>query len=208
MSCLRRFVFAAIAALASAALHAEVPPPAPAVVISSADGAQASVRIEGGHVGIIRGTRAGFDADAVHLVGEARGDKRYYFRMPAREAVFEVKFGEDGFKLRTPAGKLLWKVKIAADKIKVSDNEENANAWALKTDYADKAKLVDPAGKEAGEVKFGATGGKAKLKDAAGATRFVIESGKPCAACAVLLADGVPEEARWVILAELLARGS
>lgn len=205
MICLRRFVLAAFVALVSATLHAEAPPPAAAVVITSADGAQASVRIERGHVGIIQSKHAGFDADAAHLVGEARGDKRYYFRMPAREAVLEVKSGEDGFKLRTPAGKLLWKVKIAADKIKVSDNEENANAWALKTDYADKAKLVDPAGKEAGEVKFDAKGGK--VKDAAGATRFVVESGKPSAAGAVLLADGVPEEARWVILAELLARG-
>lgn len=205
MTCLNRFVLAVFIALGSMALHAEALPFAPAVVITSTDDVQTSVRMEGGHVGIIQGKRAKFDT--THVVGEARGDKRYYFRMPAREAVLEVKFGEDGFKLRTPAGKLLWKVKIAADKIKVSDNEENANAWVLKTDYADKAKLADPAGKEAGEVKFGAEGGRVKVKDAAGATRFVIESGKPSAAYGVLLAAGVPEEARWVILAELLARG-
>lgn len=205
MTGLYRFVFAAFIAFGSMTLHAEVPPFAPAVVITSADDVQTSVRIESGHVGIIQGKRGGFDTTQV--VGEARGDKRYYFRMPAREAMFEVKFGEDSFKLRTPAGKLLWKVKIAADKIKVSDNEENANAWALKTDYADKAKLVGPAGKEVGEVKFGVEGGKAKVKEAAGATRFVIQSGKPSAAYGVLLAAGVPEEARWVILAELLARG-
>jgi hypothetical protein len=119
----------------------------------------------------------------------------------------EVKISEAGFKVRTPASQLLWKIKVADDKIKVSDNEENLNPWTLKTKYEDKVKVEDPTEREIGEVKFSSETGKTKVKDASDEERYVLQSGKRSAAYGVLLMSGIPEQYRDVILAELLARG-
>ena len=175
---------------------ADAPVAAPAVVIVGEGGSRLTISADAQHVDILTG--------ALHLVGDTRGDKRYYHRGKGGGAFVEVKSDADAFKLRAPDGKLLWKIKLGADKIKVSDNEQNTGAWEIKTAHADKAKVVDAAGKEAGEVKFAA---KIKLKDAAGAERFVVESGAKSAAYAALLLTNVPEEYRPVIVAELLAKG-
>ncbi|MEP6939880.1 MAG: hypothetical protein ABI846_08950 [Rudaea sp.] len=180
---------------APATSGADTPAPAAATVVIAGD-AQLTLTADAQHVEI--------HAGALHLVGDTRADKRYYHRGKGGAAFVEVKSDADGFKLRTPDSKLLWKIKLGADKIKVSDNEQNANAWEIKTGHPDKAKIVDGAGKEVGEVKFAA---KIKLKDAAGGERFVVESGAKSAAYGALLLTNVPEEYRPVIVAELLVRG-
>jgi hypothetical protein len=192
-------LFAGLALCGGNIARAEAPTAtAPAIVVSAANGgARIAIVADAQHVDIQAGT--------VHLIGDSRGDKRYYHR--DGKAFVEVKSDAGGFKVRTPDSKLLWKVKLATDKIKVSDNEENANAWSIKTDYADKAKVLDPAGKEVGEVKYAARSGKIKLKDAAGAEQYIVDGGKQSAAYGALLMNGVPEEYRSVIVAELLAKG-
>jgi hypothetical protein len=184
--------------LAAATSVADTPAAAAAsvVVVASNGGSRLTIPADAQHVEI--------HAGALHLVGDTRGEKRYYHRDKGGAAVVEVKSDAGGFKLRTPDSKLLWKVKLGTDKIKVSDNEQNANAWEIKTGHPDKAKLVDGAGKEVGEVKFA---GKIKLKDDAGVERFVVESGAKSAAYAAVLLSNVPEEYRLVIVAELLAKG-
>src|SRR5436190_18940894 len=64
-----------------------------------------------------------YDGGVLH--GRLKGDKRKYESL-------EVKFGGEGFKVRTLDGKLLWKVKVTPDKIKVSNNEQNNNPFELK----------------------------------------------------------------------------
>ena len=139
------------------------------------------------------------------LLGEPAGEKRKYRRGAGGPTVCEVKPGDAGFKLRTTDGKLLWKVKLADDKIKVSDNEENANPYSIKTKYPDKAKVVDAAEKELAEVRFGPD--KTKVKGADGAELWVTESPRRrSASFGVLVLERIPEEHRAILMAEILAR--
>jgi hypothetical protein len=184
----------------SAAAVTPVTPPDPnTVVVRSAGGSKSFTVVEKGNsleVLLPSGER---------LVGDPSGEKRKYRRASGGPQLFEVKPGENGFKLRTNDGKLLWKVKIDADKIKVSDNEENASPYSLKTKYEDKVKVVDAAEKEIAEVRFYPD--KTKVKSAAGAELFECASPRRrSASFGVLALDRIPEEHRAILMAEILAR--
>lgn len=119
--------------------------------------------------------------------------------------IAEVKAKDvDGFKVRTTDGKLLWKVKIAADKIKISDNEETQNAFEL-IKKPDGAK-VEQNEQKLGEVKFYTDRQKIKVKNAADNEIFDANTDKYSVAYGVLLLDKIPEELRYIIVAELLAK--
>ena len=130
-------------------------------------------------------------------------EKRKYYN--GSNQVAEVKTKEaDGFKVRTTDGKLLWKIKIADGKIKISDNEENQNAYELvKKD--DGAKIEQNENK-LGEVKFYTDRQKIKVKDASDKELFDGNTDKYSVAYGVLLLDKIPEDQRYIILAELLTR--
>ena len=177
--------------------------PAPAdvntVVVRSAGGSKSFTVVEKGNA--IEIVLPG----GVRLLGEPAGEKRKYRRGAGGPPVCEVKPGDAGFKLRTTDGKLLWKVKLADDKIKVSDNEENANPYSIKTKYPDKAKVVDAAEKELAEVRFGPD--KTKVKGADGSELWVTESPRRrTASFGVLVLERIPEEHRAILMAEILAR--
>lgn len=169
------------------------------VVVRSAGGSKSFTVVE-------KGNAIEIDLPGgVRLIGEPAGDKRKYRRGAGGPAICEVKPGDAGFKLRTTDGKLLWKVKLAEDKIKVSDNEENANPYSIKTKYPDKAKVVDAAEKELAEVRFGPD--KTKVKGADGAELWVTESPRRrSASFGVLVLERIPEEHRAILMAEILAR--
>lgn len=169
------------------------------VVVRSAGGSKSFTVVE-------KGNAIEIDLPGgVRLIGEPAGEKRKYRRGAGGPAVCEVKPGDAGFKLRTTDGKLLWKVKLAEDKIKVSDNEENANPYSIKTKYPDKAKVVDAAEKELAEVRFGPD--KTKVKGADGAELWVTESPRRrSASFGVLVLERIPEEHRAILMAEILAR--
>lgn len=141
------------------------------------------------------------------LTGETKdtGKRKYYD--PSGAQLVEVKSSDTGFKVRRPDGTLLWKVRISDDKIKVSDNEENANAWAVKTGYPDKAKVLDPSEAEVGEVRFARDPSPARVRTASGADAWTIEGSGGSGAWGVLLMDAVPANHRAIIIAELLSRG-
>jgi hypothetical protein len=121
--------------------------------------------------------------------GRFKGEKRKY------EDV-EVKFGDEGgFKVRTLAGKLLWKVKVTPDKIKVSDNEENKNPYELKIKDA-KVKVYAPGERLLGEVRV-----RDDHVDVGG--KFRAAGTRADAFYGVELLDGVPARERAVIFAEL-----
>lgn len=130
-------------------------------------------------------------------------EKRKYFNGSTQLAEVKMK-DADGFKVRTVDGKLLWKVKIDGGKIKISDNEENQNAYELvKRD--DGAKIEQNETK-LGEVKFYTDRQKIKVKDASDKELFDGNTDKYSMAYGVLLLDKIPEEQRYIIIAELLAR--
>ena len=173
-----------------------------AVTLVSADGTKTiTVMADGGRVEVsISG--------GARYIGEADGDKRRYRDAATGAAFVEVKSGDNNsFKVRTPDSKLLWKVKVATDKIKVSDNEENKAPWVLKTKYEDKAKVLSPAEQEIGEVKYYRDSGKAKVKNESGDELFASESGRMSPAFGVAIMSGVPEQYRLIVMAELIARG-
>lgn len=169
------------------------------IVITPADGS-AALTID------LRGDELEVQAYGQHVLGKTKGDKRYYHKDDG-SALLEVKSGDGGFKLRTPDGKLLWKVKITDDKIKVSDNEENERPWSLKKKEPGKVKATDANESELGEVKLNADSGKLKVKDASGKELFTVAPAHMSSAFGVLLLSGVPESQRGILLAELLAHG-
>jgi hypothetical protein len=137
------------------------------------------------------------------LQGELRDNGKRKYADAGGRVVAEVKSDADAFKVRTPDGKLLWKVKLADDKIKVSDNEENQNPYELKM-KEEKVKIEENE-RSLGEVKFYPD--KIKVKDASDKEMFETSSSRRSAAYGVLLMSRVPEPERYIIMAELLSRG-
>ncbi|HEX6083170.1 MAG TPA: hypothetical protein VF266_01515 [Thermoanaerobaculia bacterium] len=118
---------------------------------------------------------------------------------------YEIKSNDNGFKLRTSDGTLLWKVRISEDKIKVSNNEENANAFELKAREGDRTKVFAPGDQELGNVRF--DGAKIEVENAVGKTLTTIPATRPSAAYGLLLCEGIPPDQRDLLIAEIIARG-
>ena len=123
----------------------------------------------------------------------------------ASGAVAEVKPGDDGFKVRTPDGKLMWKVKFKEEKIKVSDNEENNNPFVLSLKHAPRVEVLDSSEHSLGELRV--DGSTTSLRDASGGERFRVKSAKTSAASAIMLVEKIPLAQRAIIAGELYARG-
>lgn len=151
------------------------------------------------------GTNTKLEYGGKVLRGETEDGEKRKYSIEGGSQIAEVKTKDsDGFKVRSPDGKLLWKVKIAADKIKISDIEENQNAYELvKRD--DGAKIEQNENKM-GEVKFYPDRQKIKVKDAADEEVFHGNTDKYSVSYGVLLLDKMPEEMRYIIIAELLTR--
>jgi uncharacterized protein YkuJ len=139
------------------------------------------------------------------LRGKVKDSGKRKYEPEGGSDIAEVKADDQGFKLRTPDGKLLWKVKIADDKIKISDNEEGQNPYELKF-KGDEVK-VERNQSKLGEVKFYRDRQKVKVKDAADAEKYESNTDRYSAMYGVLLLSQVPERERYIIMAELLARG-
>ncbi|MCU1230343.1 MAG: hypothetical protein JWO97_3227 [Acidobacteria bacterium] len=121
--------------------------------------------------------------------------------------IAEVKPGDTGgFKVRSADGKtLLWKVKREADKVKVSDNEENAHPFELKT-KSDRIEIRDGSGKTIGAVRYDAAKHLAIVEDATSQPRFNSPSERPDRFLGVAILDTIPLPLRAIIMAELSAR--
>ena len=161
----------------------------------TADGTEA-VRIELGAVTTIH-----FGGKTI--VGRSKGDKRRYEMDGQLVAV--AKSDGDKIKLKDDAGKLLWKIKLTDDKIKVSDNEENEGAYSLKP-KGDDVK-VKKGEDEIGKVKFYADEGRIKVKDGKDAEQFKAKTDKASSMWGVLLMSDIPEAQRFIVMAEIGARG-
>jgi len=143
------------------------------------------------------------------LRGETQESGKRKYSVDGGAVVFEVKPDDDseGFKVRTPDGRLLWKVKLTPEKIKISDNEENNNPFELKMREGDRLKVVAPGDREVGNVRFDRAATKTEIESAGGVTKFVVEGSRPSRAYGVLLLDSIPEVQRYIIAAEILSRG-
>lgn len=140
------------------------------------------------------------------LFGDPRTTGKRKYTLGDGPVLYEVKPGDDsGFKLRNPDGSLRWKVKISADKIKISDNEENQNPYELKVKDPSRVKVFAPGDRELGNVRYSPN--KVEVENTGGKVIFTAEAKKPTGAYGVLLLDGIPERERYILAAEILSRG-
>jgi hypothetical protein len=140
------------------------------------------------------------------LRGDLKDTGKRKYELEGGGLVAEVKSDADSFKVRSPEGKLLWKVKLADDKIKISDNEEGNNAYVVESKSAGRTKVFQNT-QEIGKVNFYPDRGKVKVKNATENELFESNTSRHSAMYAILLMDRMAESERYIIMAELLARG-
>ena len=140
------------------------------------------------------------------LSGESRDSGKRKYHIGSGAVLFEIKPGDgDGFKLRTPDGSLRWKVKVAAEKIKISDNNENDQPFELKLKEGGRVKVVAPRDRELGNVRVSGT--KLEIENAGGTKLYTVDGASPEGAYGVLLLEEIDPVQRYILLAELLSRG-
>ncbi|WP_405414528.1 hypothetical protein [Maribacter sp. Asnod1-A12] len=144
----------------------------------------------------------GFDVSPIKIVAnnttytfKSKPDKHKFYANGKMK--YEVKFKEGSLKLRDEDSDLLWKVKIYPDKIKISDNEENENAFEVRP-YDDKIK-VKRDGEELYRVNL--EGNIVKVNDT---EAFTLSSNQESYVYAILAIDEIPNEHKMFIIAELL----
>jgi hypothetical protein len=143
-------------------------------------------------------------AQTVRGKANEKGKRRY--EVDGGGLVAEIKADADSIKLRAADGRLLWKIKFVDSKIKISNSEEMANAYVLKPMEADRVK-VSRDDIEIGKVNFYRDRGKVKVENPAAAAQYESNTKIFSGAYGVMLMSEIPERERFVIIAELLARG-
>ncbi len=138
------------------------------------------------------------------LQGRVRDSGKRKYDAATGGVVLEVKPSDGGFKVRTPDGTLLWKIKRGEDKIKISDNEENRNPAELKLKDG-KVKVYDPAEHLLGEAKFYGDKQRIGIKDAEGRAVYRASGTRAEPFHGVPLIERIPPRERAVIMAELAA---
>lgn len=188
--------------IAGAAIGASAPAQR-TITLKPADGAGAVVAIT------VDAGRTTITAGSTRLNGETKdGQKRRYVNQDGA-VIAEVRLGEtDGFKVRTPAGKLLWKVKVTEAKTKISDNEENKDAYELSTKGNTVRVTRDERLIGALDLAPAANGGRTTtaVRDANGKVLFTVDPAVRSVAAGVALLEPIPADYRRIIIVELFAR--
>lgn len=123
-----------------------------------------------------------------------------------KELVAEVKSKPDSFKLFDKNNKLLWKVKIHENKIKISDNENNENAFEITKVDATRCKVKDRKSNLLGDVKYYDKNSKLKVKNDANKEILITKDSKNIFAPGAILFEEIPVEFRTIIISEMLRR--
>ncbi|MDF4202905.1 hypothetical protein PXD56_08060 [Maribacter sp. SA7] len=144
----------------------------------------------------------GFDLSPIKIVAnnttytfKSKPDKHKFYANGQMK--YEIKFKEESFKLRDADSDLLWKIKIYPDKVKISDNEENENAFEVRP-YDDKIKVKR---NEEELYRVNIEGNSVKVNDT---EAFKLSSNQQSYVYAILAIDEIPNEHKMFIIAELL----
>ncbi len=97
-----------------------------------------------------------------NLKSKAKNNEKRKYSDASGKVVYDIKYKDDGFKIRTEGDKLLWKVKISEDKIRISDNEDGKNAYEIKK--KDNKFKISQNGKDLQEVKKDGSFGNAIIE--------------------------------------------
>jgi hypothetical protein len=150
------------------------------------------------------GSNGNIDFSGKKLTSKRKNSEKIKYLVDGNE-IAEVKTKDaDGFKVRDLNGNLLWKIKLSAEKIKISDNEENKNPFEIKKSY-DGAKIKHNDEK-IGEIKFDSETQKIKIKGREEKVLFETRAVKQTSAYGVLILEKIPEVYRYIIISELLSR--
>jgi hypothetical protein len=140
------------------------------------------------------------------LLGKVKSSEKKKYSDHTDFTLMEVKTkSPSSFKLNTHEGQLLWKVKLQADKVKISRYEDGSDPYELKKDKEGKIKLIYKE-QELGSASPNAQGNKIQMKQGKEEV-FSVQSGQNSFAFALMLAAEIPLEEKYVLMAELLARG-
>jgi len=137
------------------------------------------------------------------IKGKAKNEEKRVYSTDGYDFI-EVEASEEGiFKLNTTNGQLLWMVKIYEDKVQISDDEENENPYEIKRTESGKVKVYHQ-NREIGEAK--------QSKDVvivkAGESEVLrIPAKQNSIGYAILGIQQIPFDERYILMAELLARG-
>lgn len=144
----------------------------------------------------------GFDLSPIKIVVnntnytfKSKPDKHKFYANGKMK--YEVKFKEESLKLRDENSDLLWKVKIYPDKIKISDNEENENAFEVRP-YDEKIK-VKRNDEELYKVYLEGSNVTVNGQEA-----YKLSSDQESYVYAILAIEEIPNEHKLFIIAELL----
>lgn len=133
-----------------------------------------------------------------NLVGERKANGKFLYFNNLGDWVAKVNYSENGFKLKDHEEKLLWKVKIQEDKIKIAKNEDLDDPIEITQNQSGKFKLKYQK-KTLGDLTFKSDTIKAK-----GQRIYFIPAKRNHPAYTMLLAFSMSQEHRLIILAELL----
>jgi hypothetical protein len=140
------------------------------------------------------------------LVGRKASEEKVKYELDQSGVIAEVKeMGREEFKLRTPQGELIWKLKFSAKKIKIMGSDTNAVAIEIDGQSANGFR-VHQGGKLLGHVEWFPAQKISRVADADGNPVFEKEAPQPERCLGVLLLPGVPDWQRYILLAESLER--
>lgn len=151
---------------------------------------------------IVSGDTITIILDGKKYIGVFKGEKRKYSDESGK-VINEIKFKDEGFKLRTDKGDLIWKIKYDESKIKISDNEENKNPFSINLKSEENAKLKKED-KEIGKIIFNKE--KKNIEVTSDKDSYSIRSDNLNLAYGVLVFYNITELHRYMIAAELLQK--
>lgn len=163
---------------------------------------RATVAIDDGVVRVTTGAGDG----AVLLRGRASDAQGRKYKGAGDETLLRIKPSRSGFRLEDGAGRLLWKVKLRDDGVKLTASEIGEAPLAIRTASARRVEATRER-RRVGKVRIYPEQGLVKIKDADDALRFKVRTARLRHAFGVLLFEEIPELERHAVLAELIARG-
>lgn len=127
-------------------------------------------------------------------------DKREYTLDSDQSLLLTAKSAEDSIKILAANGTLHWKVKIDGGQIKISDNDQNANAYVLTT-LSSVTRVTAPDGHLIGTVKY--ENGKNVMRDGFDKVIDRMPSKLFRPGYGVILIDGISPPERFAMMCEI-----
>jgi hypothetical protein len=129
------------------------------------------------------------------------------FSLISSSGSHRVKSDGGKYKIYGPRGALLLKIKIALDKIKVLQKEDDPEPWSVKSKKGPGDMNVKRGETQLGKIAFHPEKSLIKVKDTTGSEICSMTATAMTASPAVCLMNGLPEESAVIVFALLNAIG-